>query len=413
MIIPGMIRRVGQWAFVTICLVSLLATTVRAQSSAASRQTAGIRQPAGIRQSLREGQQALAGHDLTAAERDFTRALQRDPQQAEAAIGLGEVAMQRGDWQGALHWLDQARQIRPGEPRIWLDRGLVYCNLRDFDQGLRNFRQLLRLQPSSRQGRYLAGVTALYTGDSRASLRYLSALEGDPPNRLEYYYDLSTAAQMESQNGLSEAMLQKLKESGDDSPAYHLLLGRAYLNHNQPEQALPELQKVAEAVPRLPLLHFTLGIAYQNLHQDDRARAEFEKDLEVAPENALDDQRLGELDSRAHRDSQARADERKALSLAPQLAIAQLELGAVDLRLKRYGEAEQALRQAIRLYPAGARAHYLLGQVLQRTGRPRQAQQEFAAATRREQQTQGKLQETFAGGVLSGTEGDIPTPTYP
>lgn len=352
-------------------------------------------------------------HDLAAAQRHFTRVLQSDPQQAEAALGLGEVAMQQGQWQQALGWLDQARHLQSGLPRIWLDRGLVYCNLHEFDQGLKNFRQLLRLDPASRQGRYLAGVTALYTGNSKAALDYLSTLQDDPPNRLEYYYDLSTAAQMENNNALSEVMLQKLKENDDGSPAYHLLLGRAYLNHNQPEQALPELQTVAAAVPHLPLLHFTLGIAWQVMHQDERARAEFQKDLQLAPENALDEQRLGEIDSQSHRDQQARAEELKALSLAPNLAIAQLELGAIDLRLKLYGEAERALRRAIQLYPPGARAHYLLGRVLQRTGRPQQAKREFAEATRREQQSRGKLERSFAGGILTSVEGEPAARTHP
>ena len=60
---------------------------------------------------------------------------------------------------------------------------------------------------------------------------------------------------------MRKAMKQFMKIGGH-SPEFHLILGKAHLQHHEPNQALEELQKVEAVNSSLPFLHFNLGLAY-------------------------------------------------------------------------------------------------------------------------------------------------------
>jgi tetratricopeptide (TPR) repeat protein len=64
------------------------------------------------------GSQELNLGDLDAAAGDYTRARNADPTSAVALVGLGEVALRRGDAAGAKAWLARARALAPADPAL-------------------------------------------------------------------------------------------------------------------------------------------------------------------------------------------------------------------------------------------------------------------------------------------------------
>ena len=59
------------------------------------------------------------------------------------------------------------------------------------------------------------------------------------------------------------------------NPEFHLILGKANLNREEPEKPIVELQR-AESVNRdMPFLHFGLGVAYMRTNDNERAKQSF------------------------------------------------------------------------------------------------------------------------------------------
>src|SRR5260370_16430548 len=81
-------------------------------------------------------------------------------------------------------------------------------------------------------------------------------------NNFMYLYVLGIAAHKAGRKDLDERALNRLVEIGGEAPEFHLILGKAYLNREEPEKAIPELERAANANPNLPYLHLTPGEPY-------------------------------------------------------------------------------------------------------------------------------------------------------
>lgn len=104
------------------------------------------------------------------AESAFNEALKRDPQQLDALVGQGILALARHDFTGALEWADKAWAINPFRAQtlgIMVD-GLV--ELGRYDEALAKGEQMIKLRP---------GVP------SYSRISYLRELHGDVPEAIK------------------------------------------------------------------------------------------------------------------------------------------------------------------------------------------------------------------------------------
>jgi hypothetical protein len=74
--------------------------------------------PVSQRYLIAAGSEELNLGDLDAAAKDYVLARNADPTSAVADVGLGEVALRRGDRAGARAWLARARALAPAEPAV-------------------------------------------------------------------------------------------------------------------------------------------------------------------------------------------------------------------------------------------------------------------------------------------------------
>jgi tetratricopeptide (TPR) repeat protein len=352
-----------------------------------------------------EAQQDLAAGDADGAERLLLQARKIQPENAQPELGLAMVAEVRRQWSLALQSLDRAHRLDPALAEVWLQQGVVECNLHNFDAALPPLRRYLKLEPASQQGRYLAGVASFFTDRPEDAVRLLTTVwdaqvAASPPH-LEYFYVLATAAEQTGDDKLSRRSLDRMVALGGDSTLLHLLAGRVYLNRDAPDLALPHLLKVAAAEPRAPLINFTVGIAYQQLKRYADARAAFERDLEVQPGFALDYARLGEIDNDLHRSHQAVGDYRQALAAQPHLAVAIYGMAVAEYRLDRLPAALDLLRQAAAIVPNAAEVHYLMARILQRQGHAAEARAQFDLSSKYRQKARKSLEQQFDRDVLT------------
>ena len=120
---------------------------------------------------------------------------------------------------------------------------------------------------------------------------------------------------------LEQRALGRLVETGQDTPEFHLLMGKAHLNRQEYDEAIVELESAAKAEPKLPFVHFNLGMAYLEKQDLERAKAEFQKDIEIEPDVAYDYDQLGLVFYLQQQDMDAEKMFRKALRLDAKLRV--------------------------------------------------------------------------------------------
>jgi tetratricopeptide (TPR) repeat protein len=274
---------------------------------------------------------------------------------------------------------------------------LVYYREGEYHKAIAPFESVLRDQPDSEQARHLLGLCYVFDeryADATATLEPLwPSSNGD----LSYLYVLAIAAGNADRHDLEEKALAHLMEVGQNSPALHLLLGKAYLNRGDDDKALVELEQAAQADAKLPLVHYNIGIVYKRKRDLDKAREEFLKDVAVEPDVAYNYDELGTMSMAQDQNAEARRYFEQALRRNSQIGTSWFGLAKIDKAEKRYADALKALDSAGAIDPKSASVHYLRAQILMQLGRKSEAQTEFATVRRLQSETAGKLERDISG----------------
>jgi tetratricopeptide (TPR) repeat protein len=382
--------------------------TARAGGGAAQQTAADYNKGKGkpdARAQFAEGEAALKSGDLDAAEAAFRKVVAIDPRSGAAYSNLGVIAMRRKAWNEALTFLKKAAKLAPNVSGIRLNIGLVRFRQGDYGAAIPEFSSVLRDQPDSEQARYLLGLCDLFAERYGDAVSALEPLWPQKANDFMYLYVLSLAADAAAQKELGERAMVRLVEVAGDSPEFHLMLGKAYLNREETQKAVIELQRAASINPNLPFVHFNLGIAYVRAGDNTRAEEEFRRDINIEPDLPEPYQLLGEFYLRAGKDDEAEKLFQEALQRNPKMPDSLSGLAKIYLRKEKYQQALAAVDSALRITPRAERLHFLRGRVLTKLGRREEAEKELTAAAQMRNAAVEKDREADALG-----EGRIPNP---
>lgn len=328
-----------------------------------------------------KGQEALQRGELDAAEAAFRKVLAIDPQAGSAYANLGVIAMRRKQWDHALALLEKAEKLEPRmRAGVRLNIGLVKYRRGDYSGAIVPLAAVVREQPDSVQGRYLLGLSEVFTQDYGEAVAALEPLWPKMSDNFMYLYVLGIAAHNAGRKELDEQALTRLLQVGGDSPEFHLILGKAYLNREEKEKALVELNRAEAGNPDLPYLHLSLGIAYSRSNDSAQAEAEFRKDVAIEPDLPDNYEQLGELYLRAGQNDEAEKAFQDALRRNSHLPASLFGLAKLYLQEEKYPAALKAIDSAVHLVPDDQSIHYVRAQILLRLDRRAEAQSEFAAA---------------------------------
>jgi tetratricopeptide (TPR) repeat protein len=258
---------------------------------------------------------------------------------------------------------------------IRLNIGLVNYHRGDYAGAVTPLASVVRDQPDSQQARYLLGLCHVFTEHYGDAVATLEPLWPQMSNDFTYLYVLGIAAHNAGKNDLDAKALSRLVEVGGETPEFHLILGKAYLNREEIDKAISELELAASKNANLPFVNFSLGVAYMRKEDNERAEAEFRKDIAVEPD-LPDNEQLGLLYLKCRR-TRAERSFREALH-NPRLPGSYLALGRL---YQRHGKNREALSSQFRRKIARqSKRHFVRGQVLLRLGRREEAQAELATS---------------------------------
>jgi Flp pilus assembly protein TadD len=390
-------KHVGRVGFV--CL-SLMVVGLFAQF----RTTAG-NQPTGQAQSPRElfiqGENALRAGQLQRAEAAFRQVVAIDPQSAGAYANLGVIYMRRKQWNQALRMFRKADHLAPQVAGIRLNIGLVYYRQNDFKNAIPPFESVVRDQPDSSQARYLLGLCYFFTDRWADAVDTLQPLWSQQYLNINYLYVLSIAANKAGRKDVDEKAVSQLTKIGGATPEFHLIMGRAYLNHEEDDKALAELDAAEKGEPKLPYLHYHKGMAYLHKQDFQHAAEQFKQEIALNPDVAFSYDKLASAYVALEKEDLAEQNYRKAVQLDPRLTSSYMGLAKIYQKQGKFAPALKALDSVQKLSPEDYTAHYLRGQILQRLGQSENAKVEFDTYTRMMNAAREKRGKELSGEIPS------------
>ena len=223
--------------------------------------------------------------ELEDAIRSHERAVQIDPDRAEAHFRLGVVSMRLGENEEALECFEEAVAIDPEMINAQINIGILLDEMGSPHEAVAAFKRALRIDPRSLETRLNLGASY---GDldlpREAITEFRAALEIDPTSVLGHF-NLGVALLEESPEEAQVALKRALTlEPGHWEANYHLAV--LYFKRGMYEGAIRAFHQCLESKPRSVRALYHLGIAYNKKDQPGRAIEFLSRVTELEPGNS-------------------------------------------------------------------------------------------------------------------------------
>jgi len=242
----------------------------------------------------------------------------------------------------------------PGDIKSLSRLGYIAWNEREYDEAIRRFQQVLALDPRHAVAYIHLGVN--YAAQERfdasiAAYREAGRLRPDLARLVEDSIELVERS-------------RRAKERPDD-PTAHARLGELYASDGRTDRAIECFEKVVALAPNRPEGLFTLAHYYEVEERDADALRVYNQGLGLEPGNA---QARNNYEKLAIKTAIARGDPvvlalgaGQTLAIDPHSASSYYQLGLRYLKSDEADAAVAALQQAVAWQPADAAAHLFLG----------------------------------------------------
>lgn len=246
----------------------------------------------------------------------------------------------------AIRKLSQLTTLDANLLDAYIDLGLCYKRLGEYDSAVEKFKEALRRDPRNTIAAYnLAHTYALAGRTEEAMVGFRRTLQISP-------YE-------------SKALTG---------------LGIAYQLRGDMKQAMAEYESALQINPSDWTALANLGSASLSRGNSDRAIAYLKRALEINPKDAEAYNTLGSALLVKGDLTEAAASFRQAINLRANYADAYVNLGLALLQKGNTQDATSCLRRALEINPSSAYAHQLLGQTYSARGMHEAAEAEFSKA---------------------------------
>lgn len=247
----------------------------------------------------------------------YQRALERNPQQPEALVGMSLIALSSRQTEAAVKMAAAGAAAAPAMGAAWIVLGQALKAAERMDEAERAYAEAIRLDGMDVLARMGLGELKIATGRAGEAIREFElALERRP------------------------AMI-----------AAHLGLGNAFALAGRNEEALERYEAALALRPRLPEGEFAAGFALARLGRTAEAEKRYRRALVMRPDFAAAWINLGSLLRDEGREPEAEAALRRAVELRPDLISGWVNLALLERDRRRPDAAEACLRRALALNP--------------------------------------------------------------
>jgi tetratricopeptide (TPR) repeat protein len=265
------------------------------------------------------------------AESEFREAVRLNPSLFEAWRGLGESAMQRGDW-SSLH--DIAVQLKKSAPRLpegYLFDATAHVNQNDTASAEADLKHLIALFPNNALGYVKLGQLRIAQKRlNEAEPLFHQALSHEPGSfdavQSLVYLDLRRG-----KPGDALVLLQAQLANNPNSAPLHLLEGQVFAQNKQVADAEHAFERAAELDNRNPTALALLAELQANRGARDQALATYQRAIDLSPTNLSLQVAQGSLYEASGNWQKAKPIYEKVLSAQPDNAVAANNLAYILL----------------------------------------------------------------------------------
>ncbi|QDU98919.1 lipoprotein NlpI [Lignipirellula cremea] len=267
-----------------------------------------------------------AGGQQAAAQRDFELAVELDPQDFKALIGLGMMLRLQGQAAQAVERLNHAIELNADNSAAYQQRALAWEAAQNWANAIKDWSDYIRLLPQEPAG-----------------YRNRGNLQRIVRNYREATVDLDRAIELDAKSAVS-----------------YRFRGLSHRDQQQYEQANADFSLAISLAPSDTAIRFDR--AYTRALQRDHAGAaeDYTEVIRLSPQNHLAYNNRGICHENQADYLAAAADYSKGIELAPGYMLLYINRGRVHTHLKQGDKAIADYEQARKLNPQDTRSHHAL-----------------------------------------------------
>jgi tetratricopeptide (TPR) repeat protein len=291
----------------------------------------------------------------------LTKAIELDPNSAEAWQALGATYNRLGKTEFALSATLKLTELTPHDAEAWYYLGVAYGKAERYEDEIAALSKAIELAPSFAEawGRLASTYNQLGHNDLalQATLTTIELL----PNDAQVWTYLGIAYAKAERYEDEIAALRRAIEIAPDFAEAWQHLGAAYNSNGQSELAMGAALRLAELTPHDAEAWYYLSFAYSKAERYEDEIAALSKSVELAPDFAEAWQHLGAAYNRHGQSELALRATLKLTELTPHDAQAWYYLGVACGKAERWEDEAAALKKATELDPDFAEAWRGLG----------------------------------------------------
>ncbi|HZP80836.1 MAG TPA: tetratricopeptide repeat protein [Chthonomonadaceae bacterium] len=343
---------------------------------------------------LQDGEAMLAQKRYAEAQNAFMTALQRDPNQARAAEGLGLALAGQGKNDEAFKVLTRVLEVEPTRPKAQYTVAQLYYDIGLPDEATHRMEKLVKQVPNNAEYVHGLGMCYLSTEQPQKAAERLSRAATLSPENAGYWSDLATAELKNEKPELAETHYRQAARLAPNDPDTLVALGKFLLDRQatparlqeaeqlfqkalsvrpehedallamgrlqvlrkKPQQAVTPLETLINRNPDQTQAYYQLAKAYDQL--GNKARADYcrklfrvisefhterdntEEQVRMHRKDPALRLKLARLYARGGQNAKAINQFQMCLYLDPKNAAARRELEALEAHLKATGQME-------------------------------------------------------------------------
>jgi superkiller protein 3 len=280
------------------------------------------------------------------AEQSFKRAIEINPQSAEALVGLSRLALMKKQRDEALQLLDRALNYHPDCAEAMAVKGIYLMEVEEFDRAIEILEQAKACNPNLQMVHFNLGKSYSEIGRfERAEQELLRAIAINP-NHFEAYSQLSY---VQIQTGRMEEGIHSMLQAILINPLYvkgYLVIGSLYEKAGKGELVIRFYKQGLRHNPNAFALRERLCSLYA-----------LKMDFRSAYGEALEILKRRRSDYKAY-----------------------LRLGNFAVALRKFGVAEEAYKTSIKLNPKSWEGHYNLAELYMSANLMTEAREHYLAS---------------------------------
>jgi len=253
---------------------------------------------------------------------------------------LGTSEARQKHYSEALANFQQAERWNPSIPHLMRNVGFAAFRAGQHSEAARALKIAEQQEPGDKMIPPMLAMSLFssdqYAEAAKAFAQMGDAVYGDPRVAYAYATSLARTGQSDQAAAVVARMVQQ-----QQTPEGMLLVGEAYSEIGNQQQALATFQKALQANLSLPRAHYYAGLSQLKLKQPTQAITEFEAELKLNPNDAEAQYQLGKTLLEQGKPKDALPHLEAAEKVVPNLDGLHAQLAATYRKLGRSADAER------------------------------------------------------------------------